>query len=182
MPTWIALLRGVNVGGHGKLPMAELAAAIEAAGGSGVQTYIQSGNAVFGCKERSASRLATCITKEIRRRRGFEPAMALLDRAGLQRAVHRNPFKEAVSEPAHLHVGFLAATPRSPDMGALEKLRAGTERFVLDGAVLYLHLPAGAGKSKLAAGAGKAVGVPITQRNWRTVCALLEMASRPAAS
>jgi uncharacterized protein (DUF1697 family) len=176
MKTYIALFRGINVGGKNVLPMKELAALLEDLGAQGAQTYIQSGNAVFRSKEGDAARLSSRISAEIKKRRGFEPHVLLLERADLERAVQANPFPEAEADPAALHVGFLAAIPERPDLGKLEGLKKDRERFHLAGQVFYLHAPEGVGRSKLAASAEKLLGVPMTDRNWRTVCKLWEMA------
>lgn len=175
MKTYVALFRGINVGGKNPLPMKELAAVLEDLGAQGVQTYIQSGNAVFGREAADASGLASRISAEIQRRRGFAPHVLLLERADLAQAVQANPFPEAEADPVALHVGFLAARPERPDLGKLEDLKKDSERFQLVDKVFYLHAPEGIGRSKLAASSEKLLGVPMTDRNWRTVGKLWEM-------
>jgi uncharacterized protein (DUF1697 family) len=178
MGTYVALFRGINVGGRNVLPMKELAAALEPLGCRNVATYIQSGNAVFESRAQDGGRLAKRIAAEIRARRGFEPHVILLDAADVARAVRRNPYPEAEATPQYLHVGFLAGTPRGFDTDALERLRRPDERYRVSGRVFYLHAPRGIGASKLAAGAEKILGVPMTLRNWSTVSRLLEMARK----
>jgi uncharacterized protein (DUF1697 family) len=87
-----------------------------------------------------------------------------------------NPFPEAEAEPSTLHLGFLASTPKSPDLKKLASIKTETERFQLIEDVFYLHAPEGVGRSKLAASSEKLLGVSMTDRNWRTVCKLREMA------
>ena len=87
-----------------------------------------------------------------------------------------NPFPEAETDPASLHLGFLAAKPQNLDLQKLASLKRDSERFHLSDGVFYLHAPEGVGRSKLAAGAEKLLGVPMTDRNWRTVCKVMEMA------
>ena len=176
MKTYIALFRGINVGGNNSLPMKELVAALEALGARGIRTYIQSGNAVLDSDEEDASRLCARISSAIQQRRGFAPQVLLLTREDLARAIQENPFPEAAADHKALHAGFLTATPAAPDLAALEALRSASERFVLRGAVFYLHAPDGVGRSKLAAKAEKLLGVPMTSRNWQTVCKVLELA------
>lgn len=176
MRTYVALFRGVNVGGRHALPMKELVAVLEELGGRHVQTYIQSGNAVFESKVASASRLASAIGAEIAHRLGFEPPVLLLELAELERAISGNPFPDAEADPKALHIGFLASVPEHPGREALAGLRKSSERFQLIDKVFYLHAPEGVGRSKLAASAERLLGVPMTDRNWRTVCKLLEMA------
>lgn len=176
MQTLIALFRGINIGGHHLLPMKELTGLLESLGAREVQTYIQSGNAVFRTATKDADQFAKRVTTEIGKRYGFEPCVLMLTPETLARYVAENPYPEAVGDTAKLHLGILAAAPTNPDHAKLATLRTGRERFHLHDSAFYLHLPDGAGRSKLAAGAEKALGVPMTARNWQTVCKLLEMA------
>jgi uncharacterized protein (DUF1697 family) len=173
---WIALFRGINVGGRNILPMKALAATLEAEGFSDVKTYIQSGNVVFGSKAGTAGSLATRIARAVMRAHGFAPKVFVLAAAELKRAASANPFPAAETEPNRLHLFFLSEKPKSADLAALNRLRAGGELFVIRGKVFYLHAPDGVGNSKLAAAAERHLGVDATARNWRTVLALLEMA------
>jgi len=174
--TCIALFRGINVGGKNLLPMKELVAVLEELGCRDVRTYIQSGNAVFTCAGREAPKLPERIRQAIKKLRGFEPQVLVLEPGEIEQAMKNNPFPEAVDEPQTLHVGFLATTPAAPDLEGLENLRIPSEQFRLIGQVFYLHAPAGIGNSRLAAGAEKRLGVPMTARNWKTVCRLRDMA------
>ena len=176
MKTYIALFRGINVGGKNVLPMKELVAMLESIGAQNVKTYVQSGNAVFQSEETSASTLSNTISTTIKQRRGFEPQVLLLELEELQKAVESNPFPEAESEPKTLHVHFLASVPQNPDFDALESIKTERERFVLKDSVFYLHAPDGIGRSKLAANTEKLLGVSMTSRNWRTVCKVIAMA------
>lgn len=176
MNTYIAFLRGINVGGNSSLPMKELVAILEAAGARKVRTYIQSGNAVFQSAAKTPSQLPKKLAAEIRKRHGFEPGILVLEREALARAIAENPFPEAAADPGSLHLGFLASRPGSPDLEKLASLRKESERFHLGDGVFYLHAPEGVGRSRLAASAEKLLGVPMTDRNWRTVCKVMEMA------
>lgn len=177
--THVVLLRGINVGGRNRLAMKELVAALEGLACRDVKTYIQSGNVVLRSTERSAARLAERIGAEIGRRHGFEPQVLVLESTTVERAVDSNPFPQAESAPKSLHLGFLASVPETPDLEKLESLRADSERFELIGAVFYLHAPDGVGRSKLMSASEKLLGVPMTARNWRTVCKVLELAGEP---
>ncbi|WP_079436510.1 DUF1697 domain-containing protein [Zoogloea sp. LCSB751] len=175
MHTYIALFRAINVGGKNTLPMKSLTTLLEHIGATEIHTYIQSGNAVFrhaGDAVPVAARLVAAIGEQY----GFEPQVLLLSRKDILRACERNPFPEAEAEPTSLHLGFLAATPPAPDLQKLASLKKDNERFLLDGNVFYLHAPDGVGRSKLAAGSERLLGVPMTDRNWRTVCKLRELA------
>jgi uncharacterized protein (DUF1697 family) len=178
MKTYIALFRGINVGGRNSLPMKVLVSLLEALGARSVKTYIQSGNAVFQHAEKDPLRLAHRISAEIERRCGFEPHVLLWGAEQMEKAIAENPFPEAESEPKSLHLGFLASAPAAPDLKALESLKKGSERFLLKDNVFYLHAPEGVGRSKLAANAEKLLGVAMTDRNWRTVCKINEMLLR----
>ncbi len=171
----IALFRGINVGGKNRLPMKALTATLEGLGLENIRTVIQSGNVVFDGGEEEPSALALRISKEIALKEGFEPMVMVLEAADLTAAIRENPFPEAVAEPTTLHLSFLSVTPPAPDLARLEALRADTERFHLVDRRFYLHAPDGIGRSKLAAGAEKALGVPMTARNWRTVMKLAEL-------
>ena len=178
MKTYIALFRGINVGGHNVLPMKDLVTLLENIGAQNVKTYVQSGNAVFQSKETSAPMLSNTISATIKEDHGFEPQVLLLELEEMQKTVGSNPFPEAESEPKTLHLHFLASVPKDPDFDALESIKTDRERFVLKDSVLYLHAPDGIGRSKLAANAEKILGVSMTARNWRTVCKIMAMAKQ----
>lgn len=178
MKTYVALLRGINVGGNNVLPMKDFVAILENTGARDVKTYIQSGNAVFRSEEADASSLSDRIRAAIKGSHGFEPQVLLLESEEVERAVRSNPFPEAESEPKTLHVYFLASIPKDPDFGALDGIKSDRERFVLEEGVLYLHAPDGIGRSRLAANAEKLLGVPMTGRNWRTVQKIMAMTQR----
>jgi uncharacterized protein (DUF1697 family) len=178
METYIALFRGINVGGKNRLPMKDLVSTRENVGCQDVATYIQSGNAVFQSGEKDASLLSEKIGAEIKERHGFEPRVLLLASEEMERAMRSNPFPEAESEPKTLHLYFLAAPPESTDLDALEGIKGDRERFVLADGVFYLHAPDGLGRSKLAANVERLLGVPATARNWRTVSKVMEMAEQ----
>lgn len=174
--TWIALFRGINVGGNNKLPMKEMVAVLEGMGLENIRTYIQSGNVVFGSKGETAA-LAAKMSAAIKKSHGIEPRVLLLDAAKLESAIRANPFPDDEAEGKTLHFNFLESIPPKPDLAGMEKLRAETERFELIADVCYLHAPEGIGRSKLALNMERLLGVPMTGRNWNTVRKLREMAA-----
>jgi uncharacterized protein (DUF1697 family) len=176
MPTRIALLRGINVGGNNPLPMKSLVSILEGLGCEDVATYIQCGNAVFRSRHRSGEALGKAIGEAIAAERGFHPTTFVIDVAALRRIAEANPYPEAEAEPKSLHVWLLAGKPGPGARQKLEALRSGSESFHLVPGALFLHAPGGIGRSKLAAGAERALGRQATARNWRTVTKLLEMA------
>lgn len=172
MRTLIALLRGVNVGGANRLPMAELRSDLEALGCEHVRTYIQSGNVVFRSDAGDEAALAETIAEKVEERHGFRPTVMVLPAERLRTAMAANPFPAAEAEPRSLHLYFLAGQPADRDLSALEEVATATERFHLGDRVLYLHTPDGYGRSKLASRVEAALGVPTTARNWRTITRL----------
>jgi uncharacterized protein (DUF1697 family) len=176
MKTYIALFRGINVGGSHLLPMKELKLMFEHSGCVDVRTYIQSGNVVFRSAMSDATGLARRLAAGVSQSHGFEPRVFVLTGAELETAAAGNPFPEANENPKSLHLFFLAEPPEKPDLKACEACRTKTEGFELKGRVFYLHTPGGFGASKLAARVERLLGVAATARNWRTVLTLLAMA------
>jgi len=174
MSKYVALFRGINVGGKNILPMGDLRGILESVGCDDVKTYIQSGNAVFSAPSTVAS-LPEAISAAIESDFGFAPQVLLLTADRFREIAASNPFPEGESVPKSLHVAFLTETPSEPDLNALQNLRSGSERFeLLDGA-FFLLAPDGIGRSKLAAKVDRFLGVATTGRNWRTVDKLLEL-------
>lgn len=191
MTTCIALLRGINVGGHNRLKMAALRSNLEALGLRNVRTYIQSGNVVFdvdadelGAPDPDTDEwevLGERIASRIEERHGFRPRTLVFPTDRLIGAMEANPFPDAEAEPRRLHLYFLANPPDDPDVTAIDERAASTERWALRGDVLYLHAPDGIGRSKLASSAERHLGVPATARNWRTLLKLREMVEETGA-
>lgn len=180
MARWIALLRGINVGGNNPLPMKDLSTLFADAGCKNVRTYIQSGNVVFDAEIDSGQAFANSIGDEVEARFGFRPAVLLLSASEFTRAKESNPYPEAETEPKFLHLLFLETEPAEGALAAASKLASTTERFELIGKALYLHAPNGIGRSKFVKQVDKALGVNATGRNWRTVSKLAEMAGTGA--
>ncbi len=180
MRTWIALLRGINVGGKHILPMAKLRSDLESLKCANIRTYIQSGNVVFDSTAKAPSSLARKISDRIEKQHGFRPRVLLLDREELLAAIDSNPFPQAIPDPKSLHFSFLAEPAVEPDIQALDKAKSPTESYRLTDRVFYLHAPDGIGRSKLAANAEKYLGVATTGRNYRTVDKLLSMVTQVA--
>ena len=178
MNTWIALFRGINVGGHRRLPMKELVVELEKLDLSDVNTYIQSGNAIFHSDETSASKLSEMIAQAIETSHGFRPDVMVLSADAFRAAAEDNPFptSEAASKTVHLY--FLAGSPTTPKLSLLNAAQTGREEYRLGQQVLYLHTPDGFGNSKLAQKVPQALGVSATARNWRTVTKILEIAEQ----
>ena len=175
MHTWIALFRGINVGGKNILPMKELVRDLQSLNLKNVKTYIHSGNVVFQTSRTVSATLGKKIATRIQNRHGFKPHVLILGADELQTAIDANPFPEAESDPKALHLFFLVSVASAPDIESLNDVKSPTERFELTDHVFYLHTPDGFGKSKLAEKIERHLGVVATARNWRTVQKLSEM-------
>ena len=179
MTIWVALFRGINVGGKNRLPMKDLVEDLEHLGCTGVTTYIQSGNAVFRRPATQAGTFAMRIEAALVDRRGIETRVRLLSARELGTAIDLNPFENATDDPKSLHVFFLASVPDTSKLQslneALNDAKADSESTSLQGDLLFLHAPDGIGRSKLAAKVEKLLGISATSRNWRTVITLLDL-------
>jgi uncharacterized protein (DUF1697 family) len=168
MPTHIALLRAVNVGGTGKLPMTDLREMCENLGFSGVRTYIQSGNVVFDSRAGAVgvkANLEAALAKKL----GKPCAVMVRSLAEMQKVESENPFPKG--DPSQVLVVFLDE-PADPALLKAVKI-PGNEKLKAVGREVFIHFPEGMGKSKL-----KVPGANIgTGRNMNTVRALIELAS-----
>lgn len=176
MNTWLALLRGVNILGNNQVPMKALVHALEGAGFQSVRTYIQSGNVIFNSSG-DARTISRRITQLIEQHFDCTPTVLTIRKAALAAAIRGNPFPGANQNHKALHVYFLAARPRSPDIASLTRLDAGREAFALQGNVFYLWTPDGFAESVLRSRVERCLGVSATARNWRTVNELLKLMS-----
>ena len=180
MNTYIALLRAVNVGGTGKLSMAELRKLLEGLGYKNVQTYIQSGNAVFDATG-TAAKVGAAVAAGLEKLTGARVDVIVRTHDELTRLIEANPFaKEAAADGARVAVAFLggqAGEAAGPALQAIvEKYPARRDRFHVAGNHIYFHFTDGAGETKLVGKTvDKAIGVPGTGRNWNTVLKLHAM-------
>jgi uncharacterized protein (DUF1697 family) len=172
--TYVALLRGINVGGRTTVPMAGLQAAFEAFGATAVQTYIQSGNVVFTHAERSEPKLEKVLRKVIADYAGFDIPVMLRTAAQMKAVVAKNPYPAASGTT--LHVLFLTANVDKAALAKLDLAKFAPEEATAIGREIYLFLPNGMGKAKLPLALAK-LKVPTTARNWNTVTKVLEMAT-----
>jgi uncharacterized protein (DUF1697 family) len=185
MATHVALLRGINLGGHNKVPMADLRDIMTSLGHTDVATYIQSGNVVFSTDREDTAAVAADIEKAIEDRLGVRSPVLVLSHADLARIARDNPYPDEPN-PKMVHVVFLPAEP-APEMiasvaaaqdTAAQKGSRDTAQYA--GRALFLHTPDGFGRSELAALLTRA-GRPMsaqgagTARNAATVRKLLDM-------
>jgi len=180
MSVFIALYRGVNVGGKNSVRMESLRAMHEHLGHKGVKSYIQSGNIVFsatGLARAHSQKVAAAFVKEF----GFAAKVIVVDVKRWDAIVKGNPYAAfAVENPKTVHAGICEGVPSAQGLKALLVRTGGRESFAIGEGVVYLHAPDGFGTSKFAAGMEKACGMPLTVRNWRTVETLGEMSDAAA--
>lgn len=185
MATHVALLRGINVGGSNKVPMADLRTVVTGLGYADVATYIQTGNVLFSTLQTDTGALASGLEQAIAARFGFRPAVVVLSRAELAQVVRDNPYPDEPN-PKYVHAVLLAAPP---GQDALDRVAAAQRQAAAKGSrdtaevrgrALYLHTPGGFGRSELAmllnrASTTPSAGLTGTARNWATVTKLLAL-------
>ncbi|WP_381559732.1 DUF1697 domain-containing protein [Streptomyces eurythermus] len=179
MRKYVALLRGINVGGHARIAMKDLRELFGALGFDEVQTYLQSGNVVFADPAGAApGEVRERIEKRLADGLGVPAAVLLRTGESLGRTVTAGPYADRADDPTGLHVTFLAETPAPGQAAALRTPPGETAEFTLLGDEIHLHVPGGYGRTKLNnAFIERRLGITATTRNWRTVKALHGMAS-----
>ncbi len=171
-----AFLRGINVGGKHKLPMADLRAMFEAHGAADVASYVQSGNVAFDASAKEAKRIAQAVADDIEATFGFAAPIVLRTARELAAAAEASPFVVDGADPKTLAIGFLSARPRPAAVKALDPDRSPGDSFEIIGREVHLWLPNGAARSKLTnAWFDTQLGVVTTVRNWRTVNAMIDL-------
>ncbi len=168
MSIQIALLRGINVGGHNTLPMAGFRTLLAGLGAQDCKTYIQSGNAVWRGDLSEAA-----VSQAIEDEYGFRPNVMIRSRAFWTDAIRACPFP--TDEPKALHL-FVAHGAFDATQDALNQVAAPGERAQIGTGVVYLHTPAGMSASKIAPRMDRLLGGPTTARNWRSVMAIRDLA------
>ena len=174
---WAALLKGVNVGGNRKLPMAELTRFVAGLGHRDVKTLLASGNVVFDAEERDGTALEAVLAREAKTMLGLDTEWLVRSHDELAAIVAANPFPDAAeAHPSHLVVVF----HRDPFPAALiddvAAIYAGNERLAAQGRELFVDYPDDIGHSKLPQAMAKLKFPKIaTGRNWNTVLKLAAM-------
>lgn len=171
----VAFIRGINVGGHRKVPMAALRADLVAAGFGDVRTYIQSGNVVYR-RDGAGSPAddAAAIADVIERAHGFAPAVMAFDAGDVAAQLAASPYREA--EPSQAFIVFVDGDPA--DLGDLAVYATDGEQWQLGPGVVHMHCPNGVGRSKLGGRLASPSKVATTARNLRTIAAVLDLATR----
>lgn len=176
MTVYVALLRGVNVGGNNRLPMKDWRESLAALGLDNPRTYIQSGNAVFE-SDRPAESLPDLITGDIGARFGFTPVCHVLSLEQVRVARQACPYvSEGEDGHKQVHLIFIKDEMKTYDPDGLAALATQGEQFHMGDVVFYLNTPQGFGKSVVAEKLPRFLKAELTARNLRTVDALIELA------
>lgn len=170
MSSYVALLRGINVGGKHSVAMADLRALAESLGYHDVRTLIQSGNLVFSSSERPEP---VALSAALETAYGFVIPVVVRSAAEMAAVLEQNPFGEL--DESKFHVGFMSERPSQDVVEALEGNVFLPERFEVVGTETYYFLPDGMARTKLPGYLDRRLKVPMTVRNWNTVNALVEM-------
>jgi len=174
--TYLALLRGINVGGKNMLPMKTLTGIFSDAGCGEVRTYIQSGNVVFTAAPRVADKLTSVISARIQESLGLSVPVVLRTAGDVERIATSNPFRSRGVPEDITYVMFLAHKPDPQAVAGLDPERSPGDEFIVQGGEIYLHLRNGAATTKLTnAYFDSKLKTVSTSRNWRTVLKLREM-------
>ncbi len=174
--TYVALLRGINVGGNRMLPMKQLVGIFADAKCVDVRTYIQSGNVIFNAPATLVNRLPALLAKKIEERFGFAVPIVVRSYEELGKVSRNNLFLKRGLPESTLHVYFLADPPSADAIKSLDPQRSTPDEFLVVGREIYLHLPNGMGRTKLTnAYFDSKLKTVATARNWATVLKLLEM-------
>jgi uncharacterized protein (DUF1697 family) len=177
MPVYVALLRGINLGGHKKIKMEELRASLAAMGFDEVKTYIQSGNVVFKAAKISDKALSKKIEATILSKFGHSVSVIIRTADEIQKVIANNPFlKDPNVDQTKLHVMFLPDAPAQPALKQLETLVLKPDQFRSLGKELYFYLPNGVAESAvMKKPIDRVLAIPTTMRNWRTVNTIQQM-------
>ena len=177
MPTYISLLRGINVSGKNIIKMADFKTRLSSLGFQNVQTYIQSGNIVFDAPTTKVSTLEERISSLIHDVYGFDVPVMVFNSSVWKTVWESNPWlNDPEKDLAYMHVTFLGDKPSGEAINLLAEVEAGKEEFQLMNHWLYLYMPDGYGRAKLTNGfIEKKLKIRATTRNWKTVGKLFGM-------
>ncbi len=185
VPTYVALLRGINVGGRNRVAMADLRAVVTSLAHTDVATYIQSGNVVFTSTQTDTTVIATALERAIAESLSVRPTVVVLSQDELSHVVADNPYPDEIN-PKCLHAAFTSTQIGPDELAAIATAqqramdKGSRDEATVVGRTLFLHTPDGIGRSELAAQLARTSG-PLaatgsaTVRNWATVTKLLAM-------
>jgi uncharacterized protein (DUF1697 family) len=175
MAIYLSLLRGINLGSHHKIRMADLKKLYEKLNYTHVHTYIQSGNVLFESSD--ANHIASSIEKEIQKTYGFDVPVIVKTAVELKKAVASNPFlQEKNIDQDKLHLTFLEEAPRADVLQAIDPTLSRVDRLIVKKDIVYLYCPGGYGNTKWSnAFLEKKLKIKATTRNWKTCNELIKL-------
>jgi uncharacterized protein (DUF1697 family) len=178
MARHIALLRGINVGGHRRVEMARLRELLDGLGYGDVRTYLQSGNVVL-TSDLSPEQLQRELEQQIAGNLGVDPDVIVRTRDDLADVIERDPLGDVADNPKAYQVTFLSAEPDPEVVRELAEIDVEPEQYVVSGREIYAWHPDGIQRSQLAKLlSDRSLGVTATARNWNTVTKLLALADQ----
>ncbi|MFZ0815643.1 MAG: DUF1697 domain-containing protein [Candidatus Sulfotelmatobacter sp.] len=177
MPIYVAMLRGINVGGNKRVKMDKLRSALEALGLEQVKTYIQSGNVVFKSPRMSPLALSRKLEERILKDFGFSVSVISRTADEIENIIANNPLlKQSGIDSEKLHVVFLSDTPAAAALKKLAELTLSPDQSRCHGKEVYLYFPNGvSGSSLWKHPLDRVLSVEATMRNWKTVNTLHQM-------
>lgn len=180
MQTYISILRGINLGGHNTVKMDDLKKLLSKCGFSNIETYIQSGNAIYQYKITNTKRLDTIIQDKILQEFRFEVPVITLTIDELKEAAKNNPFsKERKKDTSFFHITFLSDQSPKENLNKITGLNYLPDEFVIIGRAVYLYCPNGYGNTKLSNKfLENKLKVSATTRNWKTTNELIAIADK----
>ena len=179
MITYIAFLRGINVGGHKKIKMADLRLLLEGLGYKEVLTYIQSGNVIFNSLEEERDKLENQISEAIKNQYGFEVPVLVKTRTEINNILDINPYNDADDLASNkIYFVLLKKVPKIEDIEATSAIIFENEKFIITPECVFIRYDLGAGKAKCGINFFESkLKVAATSRNYRTMTKLLELSS-----
>lgn len=172
--TWVALLRGINLGRHKRVAMADLRSLLESLGYDNVRTHLQSGNAIFTAERGQAEELERHIASRIEADLGLDVKVMVRSADELAAIFDGNPFVAQGVDSKELHVVFLSANPPAKNVAAIDADAYAPDEVELADRTIYLRLPNGLQGSRVP-DLQNVLGVSATMRNWNTVSRLREL-------
>lgn len=180
MGKYVAILRGINVGGRRKLPMSELKALFQELGFSEVKTYIQSGNVIFNAEGTKEAEISKAVENAIFERYAYEVPVICRTAEALQQSINKNPFfEDAVAEIERLHLTFLKESPEKQQLEKLKEQNFYPDEFVVKDKDVFIYCSGRYSDSSLSNSFFESkLKVPATTRNWKTVLTLSELVEK----
>jgi uncharacterized protein (DUF1697 family) len=173
--TWVALLRGINVGRNKRIAMSGLRELLQSLGYTDVRTHLQSGNAIFSTPRRKPDAIEQEVSSGIKRAFGMEVAVMVRSAAELAAVVEANPFVARGVTTAELHATFLTTSPSPTKIATVDAAAVAPDEFAFGTRVIYLRLPNGVTGSRMP-NLDRVLGMPTTTRNWSTTTRLRDLA------